>query len=118
MLRAELLLRPRRSPHSLLTAYSRLTHGLLPTKSTTHYEVRELRGGRWRSTHVLTSRRQERHTYHGHMPVPRLCHEEDRRADHSCQGHRDCGVSGETCAARHCSAFGFCFSAARQTVTA
>ena len=33
MLRAELLLRPRRSPHSLLTTYSRLTYGLLTAHS-------------------------------------------------------------------------------------
>ena len=57
--------------------------------------MRELRGGRWRSTHVLTSRRQERHTYHhdGRKPVPNLCHQEDTRPDHSCLRHGGCPLS-------------------------
>ena len=64
-------------------------------------EVLEMRSGRWRSRGTLASARQvARHS----------CHTEDSRADHACTRHGECGVSGEGCVQRRCSAFGFCYS--------
>ena len=65
-------------------------------------DVREWSNSAWRSTTVVISRRQELER--------RTCHKEDHGKGHTCKTHADCGVSGERCTQRQCSAFGFCFS--------
>ena len=56
----------------------------------------------WRLVRELVSVQQESRRYN--------CHREDGRSDHSCSAHSDCGVSGETCAPRRCSAYSFCYT--------
>ena len=73
-----------------------------PGEGVLRADVREWSGGAWRSTKVVISRRQELER--------RGCHKEDGRKDHTCKTHADCGVSGERCTQRQCSAYGFCFS--------
>jgi len=64
-----------------------------------HAQVRELIDGSSLPARLLVSHLDERHL---------SCHRDDSRSDHTCTKHADCGVSGDTCVVRKCSAFGFC----------
>ena len=46
-------------------------------------------------------------------PPPLACHRADKREGSVCTRDHECGVSGETCARRRCSNFGYCFTPPR-----
>ena len=60
----------------------------------------------WGEVHSVLSTRQESLSQAG-------CHRPDKREGSACSKDGDCGVSGETCEHRRCSAYGYCFSPVR-----
>ena len=60
----------------------------------------------WGEVHSVLSTRQESLSQSG-------CHRPDKREGSACSKDGDCGVSGETCEHRRCSAYGYCFSPVR-----
>ena len=65
-------------------------------------DVAERVDGEWLSPHTLLSTRQE--------SVRGECHQPDLREGAVCGSDSECGVSGESCERRRCSAYGYCFS--------
>jgi len=64
--------------------------------------------GQWSAPTTLVSHRQEAY---GQLAA---CHRPDHLQGSRCSKDAECGVSGETCSQRRCSAYGYCFSPAQR----